>query len=171
MDFPELFPLTRVNDFIKSAKWRGLAVLCSTNNQDQRDKVLACTGDLFTDRDAALHVITKPMLSASVSPLVAVATLLPAKPGVKYYIHSLAFAVTMAAADTTTVITVLGTQNGLSCYLGQVRVVPSVAQVINTSIVLDMWMDENTAVTAQNTTADPATAARVIVAYQEVGAR
>lgn len=168
MDFPEFFSLTKVNDFIKSSRWRGLAVLSSPVNAGQQlDRVDPVTGDRCTDRDVALHVLTKPMLtinSASIG-----GTLLAAKPGVRYYIHSVTMSVRLIAADTTTLTRVAGTFQGTSYNFAVILSVPSVASAQTLSVVCDILADENTAIT---TAADVApTAQSFTLNYCEVGSK
>ena len=128
MDFPEFFKLTKVNDFIKSSRWRGLALLSSPINAgSQVDMMTAATGDLFTDRDSALHIIVKPQKAVNITPTTAVVTALIAKPGVRYYIHGVDLSTRLIAADTTTGVYVTGTIDGTAVNFAVQPTVPSIA--------------------------------------------
>ena len=171
MDFPDFFKLTRVNDFIKSSRWRGLALLSSPINAgSQVDQVTAATGDLFTDRDSALHVIVKPMQSVIITPTTGVVTALTAKIGIRYFIHGIEISARLVAGDTTTNALVTGTVNGTAQTIAIVNIVPSAAGAYNYYSEVDLLLDENTLVSGACTTANP-TAASVILYYNEVGAK
>jgi len=171
MDFPEFFSLTKVNEFIKSGRWRGLAVLTSPINAGQQlDEVDPCTGDRCTDRDVALHVLTKPLLSAIATPTIGGVTILAAKPGVRYYVHAVTLGVRLIAADTTTQINCQTTIGGTLKIIALLPTVPSVAGAAASNQVCDILADENVAVLCGAGTAN-ATESAVIVHYAEIGAK
>lgn len=171
MEFPDFFKLTKVNEFIKSSRWRGMALLSSPmNNGAQVDMISAATGDLFTDRDTALHIVNKPMKVITITPTTGGVTALAAKVGIRYYIHGIFLSARLIAADTTTATYVSGTQDGTVTIMVIVNIVPSVASAINYFCTPDVLLDENTAVTGTCSIANP-TAGQVTIYYAEVGAK
>jgi len=171
MDFPDFFTLTKVNDFIMSGRWRGIAVLTSPVNAGQQlDEVDPVTGDRCTDRDVALHVLTKPLLWAIATPTIGGVTILAAKPGVRYYIHSVTLSVRLIAADTTTGINCQATRQGTQTILANLSTVPSAASAAASNQIVDVLADENTAVLCGAGAANP-TDSGVIVTYAEIGAK
>jgi len=171
MDFPDFFKLTKVNEFIKSSRWRGIALLSSPINAgSQVDLITAATGDLFTDRDSALHVMNKPLKSVNITPTTGVVTALIAKPGVRYFIHAMEISARLIVTDTTTNTLVTGTIDGTAQTIAIVNIVPSAVGAYNVSFILDVLLDENSLVSGTCTTANP-TAASVIIYYAEVGAK
>lgn len=168
MDFPEFFSLSKVNDFIKSSRWRGLAVLSSPVNAAQKlDRVDPATGSLCTDRDVALHVLTKPMKVIQVA---SQTTFLIAKPGIRYFIHTAELAIRNIAADDNTGIQIRGTIDGSVVNFINLASVPLVAGTYSISAVLDILCDENTAVTVTAFVSNP-TFQSYIATYCEVGAK
>ena len=171
MDFPDFFKLTKVNDFIKSSRWRGLALMSSPINAgSQVDMITAATGDLFTDRDSALHIIVKPQKAVNITPTTAVVTALAAKPGVRYFIHGVDLTARLIAGDTTTGIYVTGTIDGTAVNFAALNTVPSAAGSYSEYMGCDVLFDENTLVSGTAITANPA-AASAILYYSEVGAK
>lgn len=171
MDFPEFFKLTKVNDFLKSSRFRGLALLSSPINAgSQVDLITAATGDLFTDRDSALHVISKPMKSVIITPTTGVVTALIAKQGIRYFIHGMEISARLIVTDTTTNVLVTGTIDGTAQTIAIVNIIPSAVGAYNVPFFLDVLLDENTLVSGTCTTANP-TASSVILYYNEVGAK
>ena len=152
MDFPKFFRTAIQNLTIDAEKWRGLALLVKrpdtlrTARGALEDLVLPATGSTFTDRDAALHVMQKPQFVCFSYNPGSAATLLAAVPGQRYFLHTVTLGLRMIAADTTTYIAVVVTQNGVASSI-RAYTVPSVAAGVNFTVVLDVLCDTQTAIT------------------------
>lgn len=169
MDFPEFFSLSKVNDFIKSSRWRGLAVLSSPVNAAQKlDRVDPATGSLCTDRDVALHVLTKPM--KCISNVASGVNLVAGKPGVRYFVHSAWIAVRVIA-EASTEVYITATIDGVLVRVCSIMVLTGAAGNYNVPFPdLDILGDENTAITT-NTTGAAITNSLCGISYCEVGAK
>jgi hypothetical protein len=169
MDFPQFFQRPSRFQSITTRWYRGLACLTQDPARREQETIQPVTGECFSDNDNPIHVINKPMNTVGGVPLLAVATILAAKPGVRYFIHSANITVRLIAADTTTSASLLGTFRGVGGNVfHSVSTVPSVAGSYNVPAVLDILTDENTAVTAACGVANPASAL-VFLTYSEVG--
>jgi hypothetical protein len=176
MDFPQFFRTAINQATIASSRWRGLALLVKQPDTfrsvrgEMTDLILPATGTTFVDTDCPVHVINKPCLVASAGPTLAGAALLPAKPGVRYLIHTISLSLTMTAIGTTTDIDASATLNGAASTIAVITPVPLTAATYNFAIPsCDILTDVNTAVMANAGTATPATAV-ILVYYAEVGA-
>ena len=170
MDFPKFFPLTRVNEFIDSARWRGLAVLTAEKNGPlTEDHVKAITGSPCNDREVGMHVLTKPMLCEFANSASTDDVLVIAKPGVRFFVHSVTISV-LVTAEATTSVFVGGTCAGSVKRLNSIKTVPSVAAAYFGSCVLDVLLDENTNITIGASGAGP-TNYHAMASYCEVGAK
>jgi hypothetical protein len=127
-------------------------------------------GLVFSDRDVSLLTTIKPTKAVISDAIVSTGiTILAAKPGVRYYVHSVSLSSRLINTDTTTSISVSGTIDGTSTILAYLSTVPSAAGAGSIAIMLDVLLDTNTAITATAGTATPTTG-RCTLTYMEVGA-
>lgn len=174
MNFPQFFRTAINQAHIASAKWRGLALLCkpsstfrSIRGGSLEDQVMAATGTEYADRDVALHVSSKPNSYMNLASVTDGVTILAAKPGVRYFIHSFIMSSTMLVTDT-------GTSYGFNFNVGGtnrniiIRNTTLLAIAQNMTGVLDILCDVNSAVSM--TISGTYTAGYVGVSYSEVGA-
>ena len=169
MDFPQFFQRPSRFQSITTRWYRGLSVLTQDPTRQYNETIQPVTGECFSDNDIPIHVISKPFVAIAGTPTLAAATLLPAKPGVRYFIHNIILSARLLAGDTTTVVNVAATFRTAGSSIASLAVVPSVAAAYNGSFNLDVITDENTAVIGNCVVADP-TFARAFLIYSEVGA-
>lgn len=110
----------------------------------------------------SLKTVTVPMKTAALN-----IAELPAKRDTRYFIHSYTLSGMNTAAGTSKSCGFTFTSNGVVREIKH-RLVPSVANAINHSAVLDIITDVNTAVSPAMTTAYPDDGYFVLLSYQEV---
>jgi hypothetical protein len=131
---------------------------------------MPATGTEFSDRDVGIHVIPKPMLTATATPVAGYTVLVAAKPGVRYIIHGFQMTGRNVVTDTNTGCTMTYTQNGSIIGCGNIAFVPLSAEVRSIAITgLSLMCDVNTAIRAA-TVSDVYTFMVAYVWYSEVGA-
>lgn len=175
MDFPQFFRTAISQAQIGSQKWRGLALLCkpsdtfkSLRGTYNEDQVMPARGSEFTDRDIALHVLHKPFMTVSLNGAGG-ASILVAKPGVRYYIHSVFMSLRQVVTDDNTQAYITYTQNGSSQIPIFINPVPLMAASYNVSMTPDILTDTNTVVSIVTATVNFA-ALRTCITYAEIGA-
>jgi len=169
MDFPSFFQRPSRFQSITTRWFRGLACLTTDPTRRDGESIQPVTGEMFSDNDNPIHFIQKPLKVRAGAVTSGGETQLAAKPGVRYFIHSVSGYVRLVAADTTTFITMFTTINGILGASFYMPTVPTVAQAISFSQIMDVLTDENTAVTTISGVASP-TVGGVNITYSEVGA-
>ena len=174
MDFPPRFYLEIAKDWICSKAWRGLALKTvqtqrGTTVLSYSEVVEAATGDRFGDNDVALHVVTKPMLCVTGTSLNN-STLLAAKPGVAYYVHSVTLvAVNLPDATNYTAAALVACGPAI---FAAATVVPTatVGSALSATGIIDAAGSINTALSVSRVVSGGTFASyeRVIVSYAEV---
>jgi len=173
MDFPQFFRTAITQSTILSNRWRGLALLCkpsdlyrSARGTVNEDQVMPARGTEFSDRDVGLHVIIKPMTVISVS---VTGNIIPAKPGIRYLIHSVQLTIRQLVTDDNTTASISTTSVGATTSLCMLAPVPLTAGTYTTSCTPDALCDVNKGVTLATTTANFA-GISASISYTEVGA-
>ena len=170
MDFPQFFQRPSRFQSITSRMFRGLAVLTHDPSRRDSEQIAPVTGEMCSDNDNPLHVILKPMKFSRIAPTVAGVSALPALPGVKYFIHTVVFNVSVGAAEAITSFYVRSIQDGATSYPATIMTIPSSAAVYNISQEgLDFITDENTSVFAYAVGADAAASPRITIFYTAIG--
>lgn len=99
-------------------------------------------------------------------PMKAALGTIPARAGVRYYVHSVNLTARNEAADTSTGRYVKMYSDGVDVY-AQVTLVPNVANVQSNSYVLDLLTDENRSIEVGDVVASPASSI-IMITYADV---
>ena len=169
MDFPQFFQRPSRFQAITTRWFRGLA--CLTQDPARRDEetIQPVTGECFSDNDNPIHILNKPMSATATTLTLASQNILPALPGIRYFIHAASLSVRLVAGDTTTYGIINATVNGAAVGILFQNYVPSVAGAYFAGQVMDILTDENTAVTSNAAVASPTIGAATVY-YSKVGA-
>ena len=173
MDFPNFFRTSINNLTIASGRFRGIAALCKASpifvgRSGQEDQVQAITGVVFTDRDVALNVIVKSCLFKGTNTMTDGTTIIEAKPGVRYIIHSVSLTALEVVTDTFTILAVSFQQNGSTQNISLAANTLTAQSLTMVFPDVDVICDTNTAITVH--LVGTLAAGRINVSYQVVGA-
>ena len=172
LSWPCLFPRPGRLPPLETKNFRGLGIIVHDpepyRTAFQQDQIVPVSGEQFSDYDNPIHVLQKPMKIVVGSGTLLGTVLLPAMPGVRYYLHSYSLAVRNIATDTATYANFNATFSGNFIDFGHLAMVPSAAGSYFGSGVVDALADENTAVYLSRTS-DVNTYCRGSLYYHTIG--